>query len=65
MVVDKKQASWRDEVIASHGQGVAVLLNANAKAVNARVREALSTVVPDEHLFLSTTQDLAWWFWPT
>jgi diacylglycerol kinase family enzyme len=32
---------------------VAVLLNANAKQVNASVRKALSRVVPDEHLFLS------------
>src|SRR5512133_3665324 len=32
---------------------VAVLLNANAKQVNATVRRALSLVVPDEHLFLS------------
>jgi diacylglycerol kinase family enzyme len=35
------------------GPDVAVLLNANAKAVNARVREALSSVVADEHLFFS------------
>ncbi len=41
------------------GAGVAVLLNANAKAVNARVREALSSVVPDEHLFFSTCPDEA------
>jgi diacylglycerol kinase family enzyme len=39
--------------------GVAVLLNANAKAVNADVRETLSSVVPGEHLFLSTTPDEA------
>jgi diacylglycerol kinase family enzyme len=32
---------------------IAVLLNANAKQVNASVRRALSRVVPDEHLFLS------------
>src|SRR5512133_1238787 len=32
---------------------VAVLLNANAKQVNATVRRALSLVVPDEDLFLS------------
>jgi diacylglycerol kinase family enzyme len=32
---------------------VAVLLNANAKQVNATVRRDLSRVVPDEHLFLS------------
>ena len=38
---------------------VAVLLNANAKAVNADVRRALSLVVPDEHLFLSRSHDEA------
>jgi diacylglycerol kinase family enzyme len=32
---------------------VAVLLNANAKQVNANVRRALASVVPDEHLFMS------------
>jgi diacylglycerol kinase family enzyme len=32
---------------------VAVLLNANAKQVNATVRRALSLVLPDEHLFMS------------
>ncbi len=31
----------------------AVLLNANAKQVNARVCRALSSVVPDEHVYLS------------
>ncbi len=34
-------------------RGIAVLLNANAKQVNGRVRKALSGVVPAEHLFLS------------
>lgn len=33
--------------------GTAILLNANAKQVNARVRRALSGVVPPEHLFVS------------
>jgi len=33
--------------------GIAILLNANAKQVTARVRRALSGVVPAEHLFLS------------
>jgi diacylglycerol kinase family enzyme len=37
------------------GPGVAVLLNANAKAVSPQVRRALSAVLPDEHLFMSTT----------
>ncbi len=32
---------------------IAVLLNANAKQVNGRVRRELSGVVPDEHLFFS------------
>jgi diacylglycerol kinase family enzyme len=36
-----------------------VLLNANAKAVNDRVREALSSVVPAEHLFCSRCPDEA------
>lgn len=43
----------------SHGPGVAVLLNANAKAVNARVRDALSSVVAEEHLFFSSCPDEA------
>jgi diacylglycerol kinase family enzyme len=38
---------------------VAVLLNANAKQVNAGVRDALSSLVPDEHLFLSRSSDEA------
>lgn len=38
---------------------VAVLLNGNAKAVNAQVRRALSRVVADEHLFFSTTHEEA------
>ncbi len=38
---------------------VAVLLNANAKAVNAGVRQALSSVVPDDHLFFSRTAEEA------
>ena len=38
---------------------VAVLLNGNAKAVNASVRAAFSSMVPDEHLFFSTTPDEA------
>ncbi len=54
MVVDTKQAG-RFEPFAAQPSRVAVLLNANAKAVNASVREALSSVVPDEHLFFSTT----------
>jgi diacylglycerol kinase family enzyme len=41
------------------GPGVAVLLNANAKAVNDRVRAALSSVVAAEHLFCSRCPDEA------
>jgi diacylglycerol kinase family enzyme len=44
-----------EEAFAGPPANVAVLLNANAKAVNARVRRSLSRVVPDEHLFFSTT----------
>jgi diacylglycerol kinase family enzyme len=44
---------------APRGPEVAVLLNANAKAVNAQVRRALSLVVPDEHLFLSKSHEEA------
>jgi diacylglycerol kinase family enzyme len=40
---------------AAPGPGVAVLLNANAKQVNASVRRALSLVVPDEHVYLSAS----------
>ncbi len=36
---------------------VAVLLNANAKQVTPDVRRALSSVVPDEHLYLSRCHD--------
>ena len=41
------------------GAGVAVLLNARAKAVNDGVRRALSLVVPPEDLFLSRSHDEA------
>jgi diacylglycerol kinase family enzyme len=41
------------------GPGVAVLLNANAKQVNARVRRALSLVMADEHVFLSESPEQA------
>jgi diacylglycerol kinase family enzyme len=39
--------------------GVAVLLNARAKAVNDRVRRALSLVIPPEHLFCSRSHEEA------
>lgn len=54
-MVDTEKAGPWDALSASDGAGVAVLLNANAKAVNERVRAALSSVVPDEHLFFSTS----------
>ncbi|BDG07776.1 diacylglycerol/lipid kinase family protein [Anaeromyxobacter paludicola] len=41
---------------AAHRQ-TAVLLNANAKQVNGRVRRELSDVVPEEHLFFSRDPD--------
>jgi len=37
--------------------GVAVLLNANARAVTTGVRSALASVVPDDHLYFSRTPD--------
>ncbi len=43
----------------SPGGGVAVLLNARAKAVNDRVRRALSLVVPPEDLYFSRSQEEA------
>ncbi len=59
MVVDTQQAGRFDGCFAPRDERVAVLLNANARAVNARVRAALSSVLPDEHLFFSTTHDEA------
>ncbi len=58
-VVTAKHPALDEEVAASGAAGVAVLLNANAKAVNAQVRRALSLVVPDEHLFLSKSHEEA------
>jgi diacylglycerol kinase family enzyme len=55
MVVDNNQGGFRGEPCAPRSEHVAVLLNANAKAVNARVREALSSVLDGEHLFFSAT----------
>jgi diacylglycerol kinase family enzyme len=55
MVANNQVAGRLGDAYAALGDPVAVLLNANAKAVNARVREALSSVVPDEHLFFSTS----------
>ncbi len=48
-----------EEALACSGPEVAVLLNANAKAVNPSVRRALSVVLPDEHLFLSSSHEEA------
>jgi diacylglycerol kinase family enzyme len=56
--VSAKHPSRFEDVFAS-SRDVAVLLNGNAKAVNADVRRALSLVVPDEHLFFSTTHEEA------
>lgn len=49
----------RYEAAFATSPGVAVLLNANAKAVNADVRRALSQVVPSDHLYFSTTHEEA------
>ena len=46
-----------EQPVVGPGAEVAVLLNANAKQVNAEVRRALSRVVPGEHLFMSRSQD--------
>ncbi len=54
MVVNSAQAA-RCEPFPAAAPGVAVLLNANAKSVNATVREALGAVVAGEHVFFSTT----------
>ena len=43
-----------EQVLAARaGSDVAVLLNAHAKQVNSDVRRALSSVVADEHLYVS------------
>jgi diacylglycerol kinase family enzyme len=55
-VVTAKHPALPEAAFPAPRPEVAVLLNANAKAVNAQVRRALSRVVPDEHLFLSTCQ---------
>jgi len=57
MIATSERLIPRDD--AAPRPGVAVLLNANAKQVNARVRKALSLVVPDEHVFLSASADEA------
>jgi diacylglycerol kinase family enzyme len=59
MVVNSAQAGRRERLTPAGAPPVAVLLNANAKSVNATVREALHAVVPDEHVFFSSTPDEA------
>jgi diacylglycerol kinase family enzyme len=58
-VVTAKRPAPPEVAFAAPRPEVAVLLNANAKAVNAQVRRALSLVVPDEHLFFSTNHEEA------
>jgi diacylglycerol kinase family enzyme len=58
-VVTAKRPAPYEAAYAPPGPEVAVLLNARAKAVNAQVRRALSLVVPDEHLFFSTSHEEA------
>jgi diacylglycerol kinase family enzyme len=58
-VVTAKHPAPHEAAFAASPPGVAVLLNANAKAVNAKVRHALSCVVPNEHLFVSTNHEEA------
>ncbi|MFT3915969.1 MAG: diacylglycerol kinase family protein [Anaeromyxobacteraceae bacterium] len=48
-----------DAAPAAGTEGVAVLLNGNAKAVNARVRDSLLSVVPSEHVYFTTCPDEA------
>ncbi len=59
MVVNSAQAARRERFAPAGTPPVAVLLNANAKSVNATVREALHAVVPGEHVFFSKTPDEA------
>jgi diacylglycerol kinase family enzyme len=44
-----------EQVLAGRGTEVAVLLNAHAKQVSPEVRRALSSVLPDEQLYVSRT----------
>jgi diacylglycerol kinase family enzyme len=59
MVATSTQAARLAIPFPPPGEDVAVLLNANAKAVTAGVRDVLSSVVPGEHLYFSTSQDEA------
>src|SRR5512143_93623 len=59
MVVSSAKATLGEPFPAAEAAGVAVLLNANAKSVNAAVRAALHAVVPGGHVFFSKTPDEA------
>src|SRR5512138_3684808 len=59
MVASSAQVAAREPLPHPGAPPVAVLLNANAKSVNANVREALGAVVPGEHVFFSKTPDEA------
>lgn len=50
---------FEQALLGRPGTDVAVLLNAHAKQVNSTVRRALSSVVPDEHLYVSRSPDEA------
>jgi len=53
MVRSAQPSTSREAFPGMGGTDVAVLLNAHAKQVNHDVRRALSSVLPDEHLYLS------------
>src|SRR5512140_1493937 len=57
MVVDSQRNPPFEQPFAARPQDVAVLLNANAKQVNAGVCRALSSVLPDEHVYFSRSAD--------
>jgi diacylglycerol kinase family enzyme len=57
--VSAQHPAGLEQALAASRAPVAVLLNANAKSVNADVRRALSLVVPDEHLFFSRSHEEA------
>lgn len=58
-VASAERFAGLEHPLVSPSAGVAVLLNGNAKQVNAAVRRALSSVVPEEHVFLSRSADEA------
>ncbi|ACG73511.1 diacylglycerol kinase catalytic region [Anaeromyxobacter sp. K] len=59
MVATAERSHGFEQPFAPPGADVAVLLNANAKQVTPGVRRALSSVLPDEHLFVSRCADEA------